>query len=154
LGIALHDDDAYGALSVFAQAAFRVARVRKVPPGAFVPAPRVHSAVVALEPRPDAIEETAAFRKVVSAAFGARRKTLRNAWAGLAPRELLEAMAAAAGTTLDARGEILTADAFARAARVLEVGAPPAREDEAASPSMTGERTAVEGDRTRSVGAG
>jgi 16S rRNA (adenine1518-N6/adenine1519-N6)-dimethyltransferase len=114
------DDDAYGALSVFAQAAFRVTRVRKVPPGAFVPPPRVHSAVIALDARTDdAIEETDAFRKVVSAAFAARRKTLRNAWAGLGPRDLLERMAEAAGTGLDARGEILTAERFAAASRVL-----------------------------------
>ena len=121
------DDDAYGALSVFAQAAFKVSRVRKVPPGAFVPPPRVHSAVVALEARVDAIDETPAFQKVVSAAFAARRKTLRNAWSGLGPRELLERMAIAAGTTLDARGEILSADRFAAAARVLEAETAQAR---------------------------
>ncbi len=118
------DHDAYGALSVFAQAAFKVSRVRKVPPGAFVPPPRVHSAVIALDQRADAIEETDAFRKVVSSAFAARRKTLRNAWAGLGPRDLLEAMAQAAGTTLDARGEILTADNFAAASRVLAAATP------------------------------
>lgn len=113
------DDDAYGALSVFAQAAFRVSRVRKVPPGAFVPPPRVHSAVIALDPREEAIDETDAFRKVVSAAFAARRKTLRNAWATLGPRDLLQRMAEAAGTGLDARGEVLTAERFAAASRVL-----------------------------------
>ncbi len=113
------DHDAYGALSVFAQAAFKVSKVRKVPPGAFVPAPRVHSAVVAFDVRENPIDETDAFRKVVSAAFGARRKTLRNAWASLGPRPLLEDMARAAGTTLDARGEILTADHFAAASHVL-----------------------------------
>ncbi len=127
------DDDAYGALSVFAQAAFTVKRLRKVPPGAFVPAPRVHSAVVTLEKRSDAIDETEAFRKVVSAGFGARRKTLRNAWAALGPRELLERMAAAAGTTLDARGETLTPESFARASYILAAQVP-ARDSTDADP--------------------
>ena len=114
--------EAYGALSVFAQAAFVVTRVRKVPPGAFIPPPRVHSAVVALEGRADAIEETDAFRSVVSSAFRARRKTLRNAWAGLGDAHVLERMAEAAATTLTARGETLSPDRFAAAARALEAG--------------------------------
>jgi len=70
----------YGALTVFTTAAFGVQTVLKLPPSAFHPQPRVHSAVVRLDvlPTPRA-EETAAFRVVVKAAFEQRRKTLRNA---------------------------------------------------------------------------
>jgi 16S rRNA (adenine1518-N6/adenine1519-N6)-dimethyltransferase len=115
--------EAYGALTVFVQAAFDVRRILTVKAGAFYPRPEVDSAVVLLLPhRPRRAEETAAFRAAVKAAFGARRKTLRNAWKGLFgwSREALEANAAAAGISLDARGETLAVEDFARIARAAE----------------------------------
>jgi len=85
--------------------------------GAFYPRPDVDSAVVALDPvKPKRAEETDAFRDAVRAAFGARRKTLRNAWKSIYgwSKEELETHAAAAGISLDARGETLSVEAFAR----------------------------------------
>ena len=119
--VAAPSTKAYGALSVFVQAAFAVRVVVDVPPGAFAPPPRVSSAVVALSPRrPRLAEETEAFRALVKGAFGARRKTLRNAWRGVADDAArLEAAAAAAGVSLDARGETLDVAAFARVAKAL-----------------------------------
>jgi 16S rRNA (adenine1518-N6/adenine1519-N6)-dimethyltransferase len=110
----------YGALTVFTQAAFSVKRAIAVPRGAFVPAPRVDSAVVVLTPDRKRADETDAFRAVVKAAFSARRKTLRNAWASLAPRPALAAAAARAGIDLDKRGETLAVEDFARMA--VELG--------------------------------
>jgi 16S rRNA (adenine1518-N6/adenine1519-N6)-dimethyltransferase len=112
----------YGALTVFVKAAFSVRIVLNVPPGAFVPPPSVSSAVVALVPhRPPLARETDTFRAVVKAAFAMRRKTLRNAWRGVAPDMAhLEAAATAAGISLDARGETLDVAAFDRMARALE----------------------------------
>ena len=107
----------YGALTVFTQAAFEVRRVLSVKAGAFYPRPEVDSAVVLLVPhRPVRAEETDAFREAVRAAFGARRKTLRNAWRGIygLSLEALEARAAEAGISLDARGETLSVEQFAR----------------------------------------
>jgi len=107
----------YGALTVFTQAAFEVRRVLSVKAGAFYPRPEIDSAVVQLVPhRPARAEETEAFREAVRAAFGARRKTLRNAWRGLygLSLEALEARAQEAGVSLDARGETLTVEQFAR----------------------------------------
>jgi len=107
----------YGALTVFVQAAFDVRRVLTVRAGAFYPRPDVDSAVVALDPvKPKRAEETDAFRDAVRAAFGARRKTLRNAWKSIYgwSKEELETHAAAAGISLDARGETLSVEAFAR----------------------------------------
>jgi 16S rRNA (adenine1518-N6/adenine1519-N6)-dimethyltransferase len=107
----------YGALTVFTQAAFEVRRVLSVKAGAFYPRPEVDSAVVQFVPhRPARAEETEAFREAVRAAFGARRKTLRNAWRGIygLSLEALEARAAEAGVSLDARGETLTVEQFAR----------------------------------------
>src|SRR4051812_31708564 len=70
----------YGALTVFCSAAFEIDTLLKLPPGAFYPPPKVHSAVVRLCPRATPLaEETVAFQRVVRAAFPGRRKTLRNA---------------------------------------------------------------------------
>jgi 16S rRNA (adenine1518-N6/adenine1519-N6)-dimethyltransferase len=112
---------AYGALTVFVRAAFDVARVMRVTRGSFHPPPDVTSAVVRLTPtRPSRAEETETFRAVVKAAFSARRKTLRNAWSTLGPSAKIAEAAAMAGISLDARGETLDVDAFARMARRLE----------------------------------
>jgi 16S rRNA (adenine1518-N6/adenine1519-N6)-dimethyltransferase len=113
------DTESYGGLTVFVQAAFAVRKILTVKGGAFYPRPEVDSAVVLLVPhRPRRAAETDAFRAVVKAAFGARRKTLRNAWKGLFgwSREELEAHAREAGISLDARGETLGVEAFARIA--------------------------------------
>lgn len=109
----------YGALSVFVQAAFDVRRIFTVRAGSFYPRPAVDSAVVLLVPhRPPRAEETKAFSAAVKAAFGARRKTLRNAWKGLYgwSREELAARAEEAKISLDARGETLSVEDFARIA--------------------------------------
>ncbi len=111
-----------GALSVFVQAAFDLRRVLRVASGAFHPAPEVTSAVVELTPlHPPRARETAAFRAVVRAAFQARRKTLRNAWRLLlSDMPALELAAERASVDLDARGETLDVDAFARMATEVE----------------------------------
>lgn len=108
----------YGALTVFVQAAFAVHKARLVKPGSFLPPPEVTSAVVVLESRrPPIAEETERFRALVKAAFGARRKTLRNAWSKLGDDVL--AAAPTVGISLDARGETLSVEDFARLAHAL-----------------------------------
>ncbi len=109
----------WGAPSVFVQAAFEVSAVVKVPAGAFHPPPRVESAVIRLDPRPvPRAEETPAFRSVVKAAFGQRRKTLRNALRSLGG----DVAAAFEQTGLDPkrRGETLSIEEFADLARAWE----------------------------------
>ncbi len=112
----------YGGLSVFLQAQFEVERAFVIRRGAFYPQPRVDSAVVVLDPRERPFEETGTFRRVVKLAFGARRKTLRNAWKSLGTPEQLAAAAEASGVDLDARGETLGVEAFARIAIALPRG--------------------------------
>jgi 16S rRNA (adenine1518-N6/adenine1519-N6)-dimethyltransferase len=110
----------YGALSVFAQAAFAVTLVRTVPPGAFFPPPEVTSAVVCMTSlHPPRASETENFRALVKGAFMQRRKTLRNAWRSLG-LEKIAAAAEAADVSLDARGETLTVDQFAKMAALLD----------------------------------
>jgi 16S rRNA (adenine1518-N6/adenine1519-N6)-dimethyltransferase len=72
---------AYGRLSVMLQYRFHMEKLLDVPPGSFRPAPKVNSAIVRMIPmRPEEIRvrDEAAFAAVVAAAFGQRRKTLRN----------------------------------------------------------------------------
>lgn len=83
----------YGRLSVMIQHWFRVERLFNVLPGAFRPRPKVESAVVRLLPRTaaerGAVDESA-LRRLVTAAFSRRRKTLRNALSGLLSVQCLE----------------------------------------------------------------
>lgn len=112
--------DSYGALSVFAQRAFRVERAFVVRRGAFYPQPNVDSAVVTLVPL-GAGPETAAFRSLVRGAFQQRRKQLKNAWSALFSGRGLDLSAAAerANIDLSARGESLGVPDFERMAREL-----------------------------------
>lgn len=116
----------YGATSVLLQARFEVRLVLVVRPGAFVPPPKIDSAVIVLSPWPSPRAQLDdVFRSVVRSAFGERRKMLRNCWRGLGgwtPSELA-ANAAAAGIELDARAETLGVEAFARLAERVR-GAP------------------------------
>jgi 16S rRNA (adenine1518-N6/adenine1519-N6)-dimethyltransferase len=71
----------YGVLSVATQFHCTVQRLFTVPPSCFLPPPKVHSTVVRFTfPDPAILPDaSAAFRRVVRAAFGKRRKTLSNA---------------------------------------------------------------------------
>ena len=118
--------DDYGALSVFAQAAFEVERALVVRRGAFYPQPNVDSCVVVMTPREPAIEETEIFRALVKQAFAMRRKKLTNAWQGVAgaTRSELAESAERAGIELDRRGEELSPRDFERMAFALAARQP------------------------------
>jgi len=81
--LASHGNKTYGILSVLIQAYYKVEPVFALKPGAFNPPPKVDSMVIRLEKYRDSIEgvDDADFMKMVKAAFGQRRKTLRNALA-------------------------------------------------------------------------
>ena len=112
---------AYGRLSVMLQVRFRVERLFLVPAGAFRPAPKVDSAVARLTPllaeRPQLADE-ALFARIVAAAFGQRRKTLRNALRTFASERQLEDAGVAPGV----RGETLSVADFVRLANSLAAG--------------------------------
>jgi 16S rRNA (adenine1518-N6/adenine1519-N6)-dimethyltransferase len=67
-----------GFLTVLAEANFEVERLFDVPPTAFRPVPKVWSSVIKLTPRTVAVTDNDLFRKLVSAGFSQRRKTLQN----------------------------------------------------------------------------
>lgn len=109
----------YGRLSVMLQAYCEVTSLFVVPPGAFRPPPKVDSAVVRLVPRAPqdiGITDPRRFADVVRAAFGQRRKTLRNALGGVCDAAQFEA----AGVRADARAEQLEVADFVRLANVAQ----------------------------------
>lgn len=120
--IANPDDDAWGALSVEAMARMVPAGRFTVTPDAFVPPPRVMSAVVRLDVRPEAAvgpAGSAGFDRAVRAGFSARRKTLRNTLGGTYGRERAEAALAAVGIDPSTRGETLTLGQWQQLAAAL-----------------------------------
>jgi 16S rRNA (adenine1518-N6/adenine1519-N6)-dimethyltransferase len=108
----------YGRLSVMLQYRFHMERLFLVPPGAFNPAPKVDSAIVRLIPKP-ATELTARdetqLAKLVQAAFGQRRKMLRNNL-----REIInEAGLISAGIAPTARAEELAVADYVKLANQI-----------------------------------
>jgi 16S rRNA (adenine1518-N6/adenine1519-N6)-dimethyltransferase len=108
---------AYGRLGVLAQWVTQAELRLRLPPAAFVPPPRVWSAVVVLTPRAAQPEARlfAAMERLTAAAFGQRRKMLRGALRELDGADLL----AAAGIDPSRRAETLDIPAFDRLARLL-----------------------------------
>jgi 16S rRNA (adenine1518-N6/adenine1519-N6)-dimethyltransferase len=95
-----------------------VTRLFTVPPGAFRPVPEVDSALARLVPLGTArpwIADEALYARVVAAAFGQRRKTLRNALAAICD------VSALAAVDIDpaARGETLAVADFVRLANAV-----------------------------------
>ena len=114
----------YGALGVMVRTYCDVSTVIKVGAGSFVPAPKIDSTVIKLVPLPNAqprvpIASPAHYSQVVHAAFGQRRKTLRNALRAHWDDEHVDA--AFAATQLDGgrRGETLDIAEFGRLAEAL-----------------------------------
>ena len=111
---------AYGRLALLAQWRADAKIVLTLPPEAFVPAPKVHSAVVQLtalpEPRYPARPEI--LSRVTAAAFNQRRKMLRASLRGVHPD--IEALLEKAGIAPTARAEEIDLEHFCRLARELE----------------------------------
>ena len=108
----------FGRLSVMLQYRYDMDRLFIVPPGAFVPAPKVDSAIVRMIPRPAAAltaKDEALFGDVVTAAFSQRRKMLRNTLKGIISEAQLEAL----GIAPTARAETLPVSDYIRIANSL-----------------------------------
>jgi 16S rRNA (adenine1518-N6/adenine1519-N6)-dimethyltransferase len=108
----------YGVLSIAVQYRAEVSVVKYLPASAFFPAPDVESAVVRLDVRPQparVVHDETLFFRVVRAAFGQRRKTIRNALAGGVPMPAASAAEACqrAGIAPMRRGETLDLEEFA-----------------------------------------
>ena len=107
--------DGYGRLSVLSQWICDVALVLRIPPAAFVPPPKVWSAVVRFTPhatQPDAALFSA-MERMTAAAFGQRRKMLRGSLRDVGGEALLRA----AGIAPERRAETLSVAEFENLAR-------------------------------------
>jgi 16S rRNA (adenine1518-N6/adenine1519-N6)-dimethyltransferase len=93
----------YGYLSVVVQTQAEARMVCRVPAAAFRPPPKVESAVVTLDLRPDAEGDLEGFLDFVGTAFRHKRKTLRNNL-----RERYANLDAAGSTVLGRRAEQLS----------------------------------------------
>ena len=110
---------AYGRLSVMTQWLAEPRILFDVPARAFVPPPKVTSAVVAVTPRPAPLARASKpmLERVTAAAFGQRRKMLRSSLETLGVP--VEPLLAAAGAPPTARAEELTVAQFCALARAL-----------------------------------
>ena len=113
----------YGVLSVLIQHAAHVEIIMKLPPGAFRPAPKVHSALVRLQFHPEdpPVADRALFRAMVQAVFTRRRKTMANALLAFPPCGWLPPARALASADIDPirRPETLSIGEFVRLAGVF-----------------------------------
>lgn len=104
----------YGLLSVFLQTYYDIEYLFTVPPSAFSPPPKVQSAVIRLK-RNKRLKlpcDELLFKKIVKAAFGQRRKMLRNALKNIAVTEEIP--------YLKQRAEELTVEDFIKLTHSLE----------------------------------
>jgi 16S rRNA (adenine1518-N6/adenine1519-N6)-dimethyltransferase len=112
----------YGPLAIVLGLFADRTRLLALPPGAFRPAPEVHSAVVQLvfRPPPLPVERFEAVDRVVRTAFQQRRKTLANALRPLTadPTVLVRALEAA-GLDARQRPETVAPDGYVRLAAAL-----------------------------------
>jgi len=108
----------YGALGVMIRTYAEVTPVAKVGAGSFVPPPKIDSTVVKITPLPGSaprvpISDEAHYSAVVHAAFGQRRKTLRNALRARWSPDAVDAALTSAGIDGGRRGETLAIAEFA-----------------------------------------
>lgn len=111
---------AYGRLAVLAQWRTKAQIAMTLPPEAFTPPPKIHSAVVHLERREHPLfpADEATLTRVVAAAFNQRRKMLRAALKGVAPD--IEQHLLAAGINPTDRAEQVSIESFCALARSIK----------------------------------
>ncbi|MEL7299476.1 MAG: 16S rRNA (adenine(1518)-N(6)/adenine(1519)-N(6))-dimethyltransferase RsmA [Pseudomonadota bacterium] len=117
--VAAPGSKAYGRLAILAQWRADARISMTLPPEAFQPAPKVHSAVVHLVARdaPRFPAEPATLSRLTAKAFGQRRKMLRASLKGLT--EDLEDKLEAAGIAPTARAEEIDLERFCALARLI-----------------------------------
>ena len=114
--VARPGEDAYGRLGVLANWRCHTEIAFDISPRAFTPPPKVTSSVVNLVPRAQPLPcDTQALEKITAAAFGQRRKMLRQSLKSVGGAALLEK----AGIDGARRAETLSVEEFVALARLL-----------------------------------
>lgn len=114
----------YGRLAILAQWRTDPRIVMELPPAAFTPAPKVHSAVVHLEalPEPRFPANANSLQRTVATAFQQRRKMLRASLKGLAPG--IERVLESVDIKPTARAEEIDLEHFCALSRALDAVSP------------------------------
>ncbi len=114
--VAAPGDDHYGRLGVLAGWLTHAEMMFDLSPQAFTPPPKVTSTVVHLEPRLNPLPcDLGKLERVTAAAFGQRRKMLRQSLKSLGGEALLQK----AGIDPSRRAETLSVEEFCRIANLL-----------------------------------
>jgi 16S rRNA (adenine1518-N6/adenine1519-N6)-dimethyltransferase len=118
--VAAPGSKAYGRLAVISQWRAEARIAMTLGPEAFTPPPKVASAVVQFTPRPvcEPACSVVTLGRVTAAAFGQRRKMLRQSLKAVVPQPQL--LLAQAGIDPQERAEQLTPSDFARLAAILD----------------------------------
>lgn len=109
----------YGRLTLMVNFYANVYPVLQVPPSAFIPAPKVNSAVVKIVPKEldeNTLRLADTFGKIVTCAFGTRRKNIANSLMDLFSKDQLKEM----GFDLNLRAENLTIDDYLKLSLAYE----------------------------------
>lgn len=111
----------YGAYTVKLRLRAHVTDRFQVPPGCFMPAPHVESAVVRIErnenaPAPELLEVASA---LADAAFAQRRKTIRNSMSSRYPKDVVDRLLAECDIAPTVRGEALEPDVYLQMAHAF-----------------------------------
>jgi 16S rRNA (adenine1518-N6/adenine1519-N6)-dimethyltransferase len=118
--VAKPGSDHYGRLAILAQWRTDARIVMSLPPEAFTPAPKVHSAVVHLSalPAPRFPADQATLSRITAMGFGQRRKMLRSSLKSLMPG--IEAVLEQVGIAPTARAEEIDLERFCALARLVK----------------------------------
>ena len=125
---AVAGDPDYGAFSLAVRYYSEPEICVNVPPNCFIPRPKVGSAVIRLTVRPESqrlkVSDPGQMFRIIRAAFGQRRKMMRNALENSQDlsytREEIRSAIAAGGFPETIRGEALNLEDFARLTDILE----------------------------------
>jgi 16S rRNA (adenine1518-N6/adenine1519-N6)-dimethyltransferase len=114
--------DHYGRLALLAQWRCDAKIVMHLPPEAFTPAPKVHSAVVHLTrlPAPRFPADEAILQRLTAMGFNQRRKMLRSSLKGIGPQ--IEAQLLEAGIPPTARAEEISLEKFCALSLIVARG--------------------------------
>lgn len=115
------DTKNYGAYTVKLRLRAHVTDRFQVPPGCFMPAPHVESAVIHIERNEDApaSELLEVASALADAAFAQRRKTIRNSMSSRYPKDVVDRLLAECSIAPTVRGETLEPDVYLQMAIVL-----------------------------------
>ncbi|MGI9365123.1 MAG: 16S rRNA (adenine(1518)-N(6)/adenine(1519)-N(6))-dimethyltransferase RsmA [Rhizobiaceae bacterium] len=115
--VATPTDKAWGRLGVFSNWRTQSQIAFDLPPQAFTPPPKVTSSVVMLHPRPQPLAaQQSKLERVTQAAFGQRRKMLRQSLKQLGGQDLLDEV----GITGTRRAEELSLEDYVKLANAID----------------------------------